>query len=107
MHEAGVAGRAVQAAIDQLPPADRQRRPIGLDVRFDPGRIDAGSLTFHLEQVLRELDLAGLPVAVAARSVACPSCATPSSVEAWLLCGTCGEPLPAIGGPIADARFRY
>ena len=107
MHEAGVADRAIQGALDARSLVERDRRPVGLDVAFDPGRIEPGSLAFHLEHVLGELDLAGLPVAVSARSVACSACGTRSSVEAWLLCGSCGTPLPAIGGPIAEARFQY
>lgn len=107
MHEAGVARRAIEAALEQLPEADRSRRPIGLDVRIDPARISGDSLTLHLELALGELGLAGLSIDVTPESVACPACGTPSTAEAWLLCESCGAPLPAVGGPMAVARFRY
>lgn len=106
MHEAGIARRAIQAALERTPGGDRGRRPVGLEVVVDP-RLGADSLAFHLELVLRELGLAELPVVVTARPVRCSGCGASSTAEAWLLCESCGAPLPPADGPEAEARFRY
>jgi len=107
MHEAGIAGSALAGAMRAAVDAGEARSPRALEVSFDPGRVAAESLRFHLELALRDAGFDGLTLDLAPRPVRCESCGELASAEAFLLCDTCGAPLPAPVGPIAEARFAF
>jgi Zn finger protein HypA/HybF involved in hydrogenase expression len=108
MHEAGIASQAVDAAFAEAASAGLLgRQPAGLDVVIDPGRVTPDAIAFHLELALRDHGLDNLDVAITTEVTACPACGAPGSEDAWLLCETCGAPLPDRDGPIVEARFRY
>lgn len=104
MHEAGVAARALEAAITEAT-ARGAMPPSGVDVVFDRTRVTEDSLRFHLELALRDVGLAGLPVRMRAIDVACPACGATVAADGWPVCEGCGSILPSRTGPLAEARF--
>jgi Zn finger protein HypA/HybF involved in hydrogenase expression len=108
MHEAGIAARAVDAALQEAARVGLLgRQPAGLDVVIDPARVSAESMAFHLELALRDRGFEGLDVAITSHVVACAACGTPGSTDAWLLCEACGAPVGGRDGPVVEARIRY
>ena len=106
MHEAGVAARALEGALEAAREVGRGVAPSAIRVTFDPRRVTEDSLRFHMELALGQAGLAGLPIQMEPLVVECPSCGARVPGEAWPLCESCGAVVPAGTGPMAEARFE-
>jgi hypothetical protein len=96
MHEAGLVGRALDRALSEAPIG-----PGGLVLEvLDPVGLSVDATLLHLEVVLAEHGLAGVPVSLHVAPVRCAGCGESGVPEFGdLFCASCGWPLPRQEGP--------
>lgn len=113
MHEAGLIADAVGAALRGGPPggavpgAPARPRDIRLTI-LDPVHVSAAAARLYAEVVLREQDLADVPLEIVAVEVACGGCGAVNRPEPHHpFCSTCGWPLPRASGPEVEVRASW
>ncbi len=112
MHEAGIIADAVGAALRTGPPggdpgAVARPRAIRVLVK-DPVHVSADAARLYAEVVLREQDLADVPLEITSVEVACAGCGAANRPEPrHPFCDACGWPLPRAAGPEVEVSAAW
>jgi Zn finger protein HypA/HybF involved in hydrogenase expression len=100
MHEAGLVGHALDAAL----PAGRPISAVTLEI-LDPFSVAEESAAFYLELALRDRGLEGVPFRVSVAAQTCVHCGAVSEPgDREPLCPSCGWPRLPDGGPPLRVR---